>query len=86
MRFIRNGQGSVAGTPCTEWQLRPADKPDDWGTACITDFGLILSVTSVSATPENSSNASMTATVVGYTPPPDSVFEPPAGFRRERAR
>lgn len=86
MSFARKGTATVAGTPCTEWQLKPVDKPDDSGTACITDFGLILSVTSQSATPAKSSTASMTATVVGYTLPPDSVFGPPAGFRRERAR
>jgi hypothetical protein len=81
MRFTRQGTATVANIACTEWKVRPADKDEDAGAACVTDDGLMLRLTAAKA-----SDASLTAIAVVYGSPPDGVFEPPAEFERRTPR
>jgi len=78
MLFTRQGTSSVAHAPCTEWTIVPPDKPDVSGTACVTGDGIVLHLASTKPTV-----TTLTATNIHYGAPPDGVFDPPKGFRRE---
>jgi hypothetical protein len=72
----RQGRAEVAQVPCTEWRIEPPDK-DAGNTACITDDGILLRLTS-----SKPSVASLLATSINYSTAPDSIFVPPQGFVR----
>ncbi|HME26245.1 MAG TPA: hypothetical protein VKI44_33780 [Acetobacteraceae bacterium] len=75
--FSRQGRDMVAHAPCTEWRIETPGK--DFGdTACVTDDGIVLRMASTKP-----SVASMIATTIHYGTPPDGIFIPPEGFRRE---
>ncbi len=46
MRFVRGGQATVADTPCTVWNVRISEKNAAFTTACVTDDGVVLRITS----------------------------------------
>jgi hypothetical protein len=78
MTLTRLGADAVAHAPCTVWKIAVADKADDGGTACVTDDGIVLRLTSRIPTV-----TTMTATTIHYGAPPEGAFAPPAGFKRE---
>ena len=79
LRFAREGEAKVAELDCTDWKYRLSNTNDDLGTACITDEGLLLRLTSA-----KSKDFSLTATVVSFGSPPDSIFQPPPDFTRQK--
>jgi hypothetical protein len=74
----RLGNAVVARVPCTEWKIEAPSK-DAGDTACVTDDGIVLRLV-VSNRP---SVASMVATTIHYGATPDSMFNPPADFKRQ---
>ncbi|WP_408891554.1 hypothetical protein [Novacetimonas pomaceti] len=76
MSFSRKGTSSVAGVSCTEWDVRT-----DQGTAvaCVTDDGVILREIGVDG---DGLKGRLEATHVSYEPIADSMFQPPADYRR----
>jgi hypothetical protein len=78
MDFTRQGPSMVAHAPCTDWQIVVRDKQDGKGTACVTDDGVVLRLAATMPTV-----TTLTATTIHYGPPPDGIFAPPAGFKRE---
>lgn len=78
MQFTRQGQSVVAHGPCTVWSIAVPNRPDDDGTACVTDDGIVLRLASTKPTV-----TSLTATAIHYGEPPDGTFDPPKGFKRE---
>jgi hypothetical protein len=81
MRFTRQGKATIAGLECTEWKIRPPASDQDGGSACVTDDGVALRLTSA-----GNSQLSLVATVVAYGAPPEGVFVPPPDFSREVPR
>ena len=79
MRFSRQATAAIAETSCVEWQVRPANKPDEVGSACVTEDGVVLRLAA-----EKPSSVAMTALAIRYGPPPEGVFDPPAAFTRQR--
>jgi len=73
MGFVRKGNSTVAGLSCTVWDVH---RDNGSGTACITDDGLLLRGDSADG------NSHMIATKVSVGSLPDSVFQPPPGYRK----
>jgi len=73
MGFARKGTATVVGIPCTNWEVH---RDNGSGTACITDDGLLLRGDSADG------NSHMIATKVSFGSLPDSVFQPPPGYRK----
>lgn len=78
MVFTRQGNDVVAHAPCTVWKVVEHGKGDTGDTACVTDDGIVLRRWSPMKTV-----ATMTATTIRYGPPPDGVFNPPAGYKSQ---
>jgi hypothetical protein len=76
LKFTRVGTDTVAGLPCTVWQ---AQMGNETSTACITADGVMLRAEQ--SGPDNAKQR-IVAVSVDYSPQPDSLFVPPAGFRR----
>jgi hypothetical protein len=76
MKFTRAGSDTVAGLPCTIWQIQ-ADKHS--GTACITADGVMLRG-ETQLQPGNS--VKIVAASVDYGPQPEGMFAPPADYNR----
>jgi uncharacterized protein DUF4412 len=76
VRFARLGSDTVAGLPCTLWQVE-ADKHS--GTACLTADGVMLRG---EAPNEDKMSGRIVAVAVNYGPQPPSLFTPPAGYSR----
>ncbi|QHC35738.1 hypothetical protein FMA36_09840 [Komagataeibacter xylinus] len=76
MTFARKGTSSVAGVACTQW-----DVTTDQGnaTACVTDDGVVLQEIGVDG---DGLKGRLEATKVVYGPIPDSMFQPPEGYRK----
>jgi len=77
LSFSRGGSQTVAGQACTIWR---AQEGGNSSTACLTADGVMLS----SEQPGEPGGAAqrMVATSVDYSAQPDSLFVPPAGYRR----
>jgi hypothetical protein len=73
MGFTRKGTDTVAGLSCTVWEVKRDNGP---GTACITADGLLLRGDSADG------NSHMIATKVSTGSLADSVFQPPAGYKK----
>jgi hypothetical protein len=80
MTFTRLGTAVVAFATCTDWRVQEPGINDEQDTACVTEDGIVLRI--LSSKPDVST---MTAIAIRYGTPPEGVFEPPAGFRREPA-
>jgi hypothetical protein len=78
MTFTRQGSDVVAHAPCTVWKVVVPGKADTGDTACVTDDGIVLRLSS-----PRESVATMTATAVHYGPTPDDAFDPPPGFKSQ---
>jgi hypothetical protein len=76
LHFKREGTATIAHAKCTEWVVDAVGKTNDGDTACVSDDGVVLRLSS-----KNPSVASLTATDVHYGAPPDGEFDPPAGYR-----
>jgi hypothetical protein len=77
--YTRTGHDTVAGLPCTVWNVR-AEHSD--ATACITDDGVILRGEGAGSAPTGQSGTGkIEAVSVHYGPQPDDVFTIPAGYR-----
>ena len=76
MTFARKGTSSVAGVACTQW-----DVTTDQGnaTACVTEDGVVLQEIGVDG---DGLKGKLEATKVVYGPIPDSMFQPPEGYRK----
>ncbi|RFD20754.1 hypothetical protein DY926_04110 [Komagataeibacter melaceti] len=76
MTFARKGTGMVAGVACTQW-----DVTTDQGsaTACVTEDGVVLQEIGVDG---DGLRGRLEATKVVYGPIPDSMFQPPADYRK----
>ena len=76
MTFVRRGASTVAGVACTQW-----DVTTDQGsaTACVTDDGVVLQEIGVDG---DGLKGRLEATKVVYGPIPDSMFQPPEGYRK----
>ncbi len=74
--MTRAGTDTVAGIPCTVWELKGAHGT---GAACVTGDGLLLRAKGEAP---NQGAASMEAKSVAYGPQPAWLFAPPDGFRR----
>ncbi|BAK83503.1 hypothetical protein GLX_10910 [Komagataeibacter medellinensis NBRC 3288] len=76
MTFVRKGTSTVAGIACTQW-----DVTTDQGnaTACVTDDGVVLQEIGVDG---DGLKGRLEATKVVYAPIPDSMFQPPEGYRK----
>jgi hypothetical protein len=77
MVLTRQGTDTVAHATCTVWKVEAPRKNNDQDTACVTDDGIALRLTS-----SKPGIASLIATSVLYGPPPDDTFVPPKGYRR----
>jgi hypothetical protein len=77
MTYRRQGPGSVAGIPCTNWSV---SSPHATGQACVTNDGVLLSGSGHQA--DGGGDTSLVASNVDYAPQPTTLFEPPAGFRK----
>jgi hypothetical protein len=75
MGFTRQGTDTVAGQRCTVWTVR---RENGAGVACISDDGVLLR--GDSDTGRGPSH--MVATKVTYGTLADSVFQPPAGYKK----
>jgi hypothetical protein len=73
--FTRTGSDTVAGLPCTVYQVVHHDVK---GEACLTDDGLLLR----SRGGSGGDQRMMEAVKVTYAPQPAALFAPPAGFRQ----
>lgn len=76
MSFVRKGTATVAGVTCTQW-----DVTTDQGnaTTCVTEDGVILQEDGVDG---DGLRGKLEATKVVYGPIPDSMFQPPEGYRK----
>jgi hypothetical protein len=72
--FTRQGDETLLETPCTDWAFTNADGAR--GTACVTDFGVVLRLTR-----EGQQPVTMEAVTLKFASPPESVFLPPADLR-----
>ena len=81
MGFLRQGQETVAGRLCTDWNVDLPSKHVDVGVACITDDGIMLRLAF-----RNRPGSMMTATVIQYGAPPSGAFSPPADYTERRLR
>ena len=77
MQFARKYESSVAGTACTQWEIRRSGNPDYVGNACVTDDGVVLHLVSNDRT-----DAALTAITLSYGPTPTGIFNPPMQFTR----
>jgi hypothetical protein len=73
--FTRTGTDTVAGLPCTVYQVVHHDVK---GEACLTDDGLLLR----SRGGSGGDQRMMEAVKVTYAPQPASLFLPPDGFQK----
>ncbi len=73
--FTRTGSDTVAGLPCTIYQVVHHDVK---GEACLTDDGLLLR----SRGGSGGDQRMMEAVKVTYAPQPASLFIPPDGFKK----
>jgi Domain of unknown function (DUF4412) len=73
--FTRTGSDTVAGLPCTVYQVVHHDVK---GEACLTDDGLLLR----SRGGAGGEQRMMEAVKVTYAPQPASLFLPPNGFQK----
>lgn len=76
MHFVRKGTDTVAGQPCTNWDVT-GDRGS--GTACVTADGVLLRV---EGRDHDGNSAGLLATAVSYAAQPASLFEPPADFHK----
>ncbi|HEX5326402.1 MAG TPA: hypothetical protein VFW75_07015 [Acetobacteraceae bacterium] len=74
----RRSSDSIAGTPCTVWEMRG---PQGGGTACIAADGLVLQVRGLGAGPP-----ALEAISVAYGPQPANLFEVPTGLHPLKPR
>ncbi len=75
MKFTRKGTDTVAGVPCTIWTVQTEKTT---GIACVSEDGVILRGQGAG---ENA-GSSMEAVKVEYGPQPDSLFQPPADYKK----
>lgn len=71
--FTRRGAGTVAGLPCTQWDVRGGR---DTARACITEDGVILRA---EGTGGDVTGSTMEATRVDYAPQSEALFRLPQG-------
>jgi hypothetical protein len=76
MSFAQQGTDLVAGIACTQWRVTDARRA---GTACISDDGILLRAEGVSS--KGRPRFALRAASVSYGRHPDSIFQPPAGYR-----
>jgi hypothetical protein len=72
MGFKRQGAATVAGLPCTDWDVSNGTAAQ--GTACVTDDGVVLRMT------RTKPDGVMEALGVQYGAVPAGTFTPPADF------
>lgn len=77
LKFSREGTDTVAGLPCTIWK---AQMQNNSSTACITSDGVMLRAEQGGG--PGGATQRIVAVSVDYSPQPDSLFVPPAGFKR----
>ena len=80
MRYVRQGQDSVAGVPCTVWSVSSAQVT---GSACVTEDGVLLRG---DGTAQNGGRTTLVASEVRYDYQPPGLFEPPAGYQKMDAQ
>ncbi len=74
----RQGTDTVAHAPCIVWRVEAPGKSNDQDTACVTDDGIALRLSS-----STHGIASLIATSIHYASPPDDTFAPPKGYQRQ---
>lgn len=78
--FARLAQATVAGLPCTTWNLQGATVG---GTTCVTDDGVVLRLETADTDGDGDDfKLRVVATRVTYAPQPPGDFDLPAGYRR----
>ncbi len=73
-KFVRGGQGSVAGLACTDWQT--SDFTGQPTTVCLTDDGVLLRA-------KRGDHVLVQAAQVAYGPIDPGVFKVPADYHEE---
>ncbi len=76
MKFVRGASETIAGQPCTEWQVESSRAN---GTVCVTKDGVLLLGR---GRDKNGSGGGLQAEEVSYDPQPMALFVPPAGFKQ----
>jgi hypothetical protein len=74
--YVRRGQDTVAGLPCTEWETR--DRDNRPAIVCITADGVLLRTSAEGQT-------LVSATSVQYAPQDPAVFRVPADYTHRSA-
>jgi hypothetical protein len=77
MTYHREGEGSVTGVACTNWQVTSQQAN---GQACVTPDGVLLSGSGHPL--DGGPDTSLKAVSVEYATQPASLFDPPPGFRQ----
>jgi hypothetical protein len=77
LHLVRQGTRTVAGLPCTVWEMSQAGNIG--GDACITADGVVLSGRPANAP---SPNTGIEAISVAYGPQPAALFAAPNGYQR----
>jgi hypothetical protein len=70
MSYVRQGDETVAGLPCTDWRI--SNGPTIAGSACVTADGVVLRAVRTQPNP-----GTMDASAVTYGTPPEGTFKPP---------
>lgn len=74
--FVRQGEATVAGRPCTQWQTR--DRDARAVLVCVTDDGVLLRVGTLE-------QPRMSAVSIRYAPQDPAAFRVPAGYTHRSA-
>jgi hypothetical protein len=76
VRFTRKGTDTVAGQPCTVWDVQA---PQGSGQVCVSADGVLLRGTGHD---KDGNTSGLEATAVSYAHQPESLFTLPAGFQK----
>ncbi|MEO8715778.1 MAG: DUF4412 domain-containing protein [Acetobacteraceae bacterium] len=76
LTYTRIGEEKFAGLACTNWAV---ESPQQAGSACVTDDGVVLKATRGGAKP-----AEMDAIAIKYGAPPATAFDIPSDYTRAK--
>lgn len=76
MKFRRVGSDTIAGIPCTEWEVQA---PQASGVVCVTNDGVLLAG---HGSDKDGTSAALKATAVSFKSEPPQFFAPPPGYQK----
>jgi|BEDMetMinimDraft_2_1075160.scaffolds.fasta_scaffold04693_2 hypothetical protein len=76
MKFRRVGKDTIAGVPCTEWEVQATQAS---GVVCVTDDGVLLAG---HGSDKEGTSAALKATAVSFKSEPPQFFDPPPGYQK----